>query len=389
MFDKHAPQTPIHTADPQITEMTAEQCLNVINEADNMTSYYDSRKVAALARFAELHPATRPGADLADGAQDEVAMEMGVSPHSAATQLLEARDLVSRLPATMEALSAGRIDHRRAQILNDLTGVLSERDARRVERQVLAGGRRANRNKFRDSVRYQVIKVDPEAAELRRKAAREQRNVIVRPTNDGMARLTAHLTAGESVVAHQRITTLARQRKSPERTLAQCRADVLMDMILDRQVDKTGDVQMNVTVPLTTLMGLNRNPGEISGYGPITAEHAQELSKNARWRRVVTDPIGVVVEVNPRGYLSPFTSDYAKTRDRMCRVTGCDLSVTPSRPDPASPEVVELSLMCSHHSTSKTQSTQLATATSNVGELDTTATDDPREQPSSIPGEAA
>ncbi|GAB3877165.1 hypothetical protein GCM10029964_025750 [Kibdelosporangium lantanae] len=279
MFDLHTPKTPAHTADRPITEMTVEQCLDVINEADRMQSYYDSRKTAALARFAELSPPTRPGADIADGAQDEVAMEMGVSPHSAATQLLEARNLVTRLPATMNALSDGRIDYRRARILNELTSVLSERDTRRVEQRVLAGGRRANPNKFRDAVRYQVIKADPEGAELRRKAACEHRNVIVRPTNDGMARLTAHLTAGESMVAHQRITTLARQRKTPERTLAQCRADVLMDMIFDKQVDKSGDVQVNVTVPLTTLMGLSRNPGR----SPATVPSPPSTPRN--WPR--------------------------------------------------------------------------------------------------------
>jgi hypothetical protein len=162
-----------------------------------------------------------------------------------------------------------------------------------------------------------------------------------------------------------------------------------MDMILDRQVDMTGNVQMNVTVPLTTLMGLNRNPGEISGYGPITAEHARELSKDALWRRVITDPIGVVVEVNPRGYLSPFTSDYAKARDRMCRVTGCELPVSPRRSTLAMPGVVEFSLMCPHHSKSKAQPNQLATVTGNKAEPRTTKSEDTREQPSSTPGEAA
>jgi hypothetical protein len=189
---------------------------------------------------------------------------------------------------------------------------------------VLAGGRRANPNKFRDAVRYQVIKADPEAAEQRRNNARCHRNVTFTPTNDSMGQLTARLTADETIAAYRRITMLARRAKTPERTLAQCRADILMSLILGNKAEHV-QAQLNVTVPMTTLMGLNQHPGEIAGYGPITADHVRELAQNAIWRRIITDPTGQVQEISPRRYRSPFLGDHIRTRARTCRVAGCEL----------------------------------------------------------------
>jgi uncharacterized protein DUF222 len=301
---------PANQAATPVAEMTTEQCLDVIVHAESMKAHYDAQKVQALARLAELRRPTRWGADLADGARDEVAIEIGVSPQSATTQILQAHSLVTRLPGTMKALSTGQIDYKRALSINDLTSTLSNEAALVVEQRVLAGGRRSNPTKFRDAVRYQVVRSDPKAAEQRRAEARQHRNVTFMPSNDSMGQLTARLTAEETVAAHRRITVLARQAKTSDRTLAQRRADVLMELILGKNAESV-EVQVNVTVPMTTLMKLNEHPGEISGYGPITAEHARELARNATWRRIITDPAGRVLDFSPRRYPSPDSTNPA------------------------------------------------------------------------------
>ena len=45
---------------------------------------------------------------------------------------------------------------------------------------------------------------------------------------------------------------------------------------------------MNVTVPFTTLIGATDQPGELAGYGPITAEVGRRIAGDAVWRRVLT-----------------------------------------------------------------------------------------------------
>jgi hypothetical protein len=311
-------------AEVPISEMAASQCLDVIADADRMKSFYEARIAQALARFAELRPPGRQGMALADGAREEVSMELGITPQAADTQIKQARTLVKRLPATLSALAEGHIDHRRAVAMTDLTSDLSTEDARVVEKQVLSQGKRSNHGKFRDAVRHHTIKADADAAARRRAAARKRRDVSCQPCFDGMSKLTAELTAEEALAAHKRIDTLARQAKTPgdTRTVGQRRADVLMDLILG-DGDKRCNVTMNVTVPLTTLIGLNEHPGELSGYGPITAEHARELATNATWRRILTDPAGQVLEVSRRRHAPAALAEHVRLRDRTCRVPGC------------------------------------------------------------------
>jgi hypothetical protein len=333
VFETRKTYAPTPHADVPIAEMTAPQCLDVITHAQSMKSHYDAQEAQAMARFAELRQPTQRGSELAEGARDEVAMELGVSPQTAATRIRQARSLVTRLPATVAALSDGKIDYKRALSMSDLTTVLSTKDALVVEQRVLDGGRRANPTKFRDAVRYQVIKADPKGAEQRRAEARLNRNVTIMPCGDSMSQLTARLAAEEAVAAHQRITILARRAKTPDRTLAQCRADVFMDLILGKDSDRV-EVQVLLTAPMATLMGMSNHPGEISGYGPITAEHARELARNATWRRIIIDPSGLIQETSPRRYPSPFLADHIRSRDDTCRLTGCNAPVEEAAASP-------------------------------------------------------
>ncbi|TCO47350.1 uncharacterized protein DUF222 [Actinocrispum wychmicini] len=303
-------------------EMSASECLDVLTAAERVIAEAEAAKVRVLARFAVLRPPTRRHAELADGAREEVAIEIGISPQAAATQIMRAQRLATRLPATVDALTAGDIDFKRALAMDDLTEVLSVEDAGRVERRVLAYGGRTNPSRFRDSIRYHVIKVDPSSAERRRVAAREERDVTYMAGEDGVGHLSAALTAEQALAAHQQIDKLARKAKTPDRTLGQCRADVLLGLIFGEQRDRV-KVQVNVTVPATTLMGLNEQPGVLSGYGPITAEHARELARDATWRRILTDPAGHLLEASPRRFPSPAMAEHVRLRDQHCRMPGC------------------------------------------------------------------
>ncbi|MET0237654.1 MAG: DUF222 domain-containing protein, partial [Kibdelosporangium sp.] len=321
-------------ADVPISGMTASQCLDVIADADRMKSFYEARIAQALTRFAELRPPSRQGMDLADGAREEVSMELGITPQAAETQIQQARKLVTRLPATLSALADGHIDHRRAVVMTDLTSDLSKEDARIVEKQVLAQGKRPSHGRFRDAVRQQTIKADADAAARRRAAARKRRDVTCQPCFDGMSKLTAELTAEDATAVYKRIDVLAKEAKTPgdSRTIGQRRADVLVDLILG-EGKKLFKVSVNVTVPITTLMGLNEHPGELSGHGPITADHARELAAHATWRRILTDPAGEVLEVSRRRHASPALADHIRIRDRYCRVPGCTVPAEDSEID--------------------------------------------------------
>jgi hypothetical protein len=260
----------------------------------------------------------------ADGAAEEVAVEVGISPDAALSRLVEARDLVSRLPRTVDALEAGEIDVRRARAMNDCTDVLSAEEAGLVERKVLAVGPRPNPSKFRDAVRYHVRSVNPEAAELRRQRAVKQRDVVQYDLEDDMGQVTATLPAPQARLAMDRIDQLARRVKDPGRSRAQCRADVFFDLIMGEHQDRV-PIQLNVTVPWNVVAGFSQEPGVLSGYGPITAEHVRELAKQAVWRRILTDPAGQVIEASRKRYASAELREFLRVRDRTCRLPGCNV----------------------------------------------------------------
>jgi hypothetical protein len=78
-------------------------------------------------------------------------------------------------------------------------------------------------------------------------------------------------------------------------------------------------------VGLTTLLGLDDQPGDLEGYGPIPAPVARRIAAEGTWRRVITDPAsGTVLDVGRTTYLPP--SDLARhveVRDGTCRYPGC------------------------------------------------------------------
>jgi hypothetical protein len=300
--------------------MTATQCLDGLIETQKKIAFWTARNARLMARFAELRK--EGGPDLVEGAPEEVAIELGMNPHTAAIHLNQAHDLVTRLPATTAALEAGDIDYVRAKAMKDLTEVLTDAQALRVEEKVLAFGRRTNPGRFRTSIRYHVIKADPTAAERLRRTARATRDVTGRDLAEGMGQLAITLEPHEAQAAYDQINTLANKAKTPERSLAQCRADVFMDLVMGKTTQRS-PVNVNVVVPMSTLMGLNRHPGEITGYGPITAEYARELAQHATWRRMITDEHGQVLEVSRRRFASPALARHIRLRDRTCRQPGC------------------------------------------------------------------
>jgi hypothetical protein len=89
-------------------------------------------------------------------------------------------------------------------------------------------------------------------------------------------------------------------------------------------------VQVNVTIPISTLLG-GETPGDLAGYGPVTAAVARELAAHdARWRRILTDPAdGSVVATESTSYAPPAAlAEHIRIRDRHCRFPTCSARAT-------------------------------------------------------------
>ena len=84
-------------------------------------------------------------------------------------------------------------------------------------------------------------------------------------------------------------------------------------------------VRIDVTVALSTLLGLDDQPGQLAGFGPIPAEQARALAAGGIWRRLVTDPLsGAVLDVGRTRYRPPQPlAEHVLARDGVCAAPGC------------------------------------------------------------------
>ncbi|MGH8892853.1 MAG: hypothetical protein ACRDWY_06035, partial [Actinomycetes bacterium] len=80
-------------------------------------------------------------------------------------------------------------------------------------------------------------------------------------------------------------------------------------------------------VALSTLLGLDDEPGELAGHGPITAAVARRIAAEGTWRRLLTDPVtGQLVAMGSERYEPPQEMrDAVIARDKTCRgpAAGC------------------------------------------------------------------
>ena len=115
------------------------------------------------------------------------------------------------------------------------------------------------------------------------------------------------------------------------RTLDQARADVLADIawaVLDRDDlprSHRRRPHIQITLAATTALGLDDQPGELAGYGPITAQAARQVAAEGTWRRLLTDPAtGGLLDYGRTVYDPPQNlTDHVITRDQTCRGLGC------------------------------------------------------------------
>ncbi|WP_018506339.1 HNH endonuclease signature motif containing protein [Parafrankia discariae] len=307
--------------------------LKEISRAVHTIAAGQANLLILLARFAALR--LPPGAThllLSDGfVPEEVAAVLAVSPQAATAQMAFACTVTRRLPRAVDALRAGVLDLQRLYALEKAVHPLDDLAAAEVETRVLAAGARSNRRAFTDACRRAVAKTDPEGAADRAQTRRKDRRVWVGPDEDGTSTLTALLPAEDAEACYRRIDQAARsvsdnRIEGDDRTRDQIRADVLVDLLTGRSSHAAPTpCEIQVVVPVATLMGLSDDPAELPGYGPIPARIAQEMANRpgSTWRRILTDPKGHLVEIADRRLPNPAQVRHVRARNRTCVFTGC------------------------------------------------------------------
>nr|AXL05716.1 HNH endonuclease [uncultured bacterium] len=271
-------------------------------------------------------------ADEADGDGEfthlEVAALSGVSERFARNRIELARTLVARLPRTLEALEEGRIDEYRARRMAQGTDVLSDENAGQVEETLIPQIDQWNPRQLNDRLRRAVHRADPAAAAARAEVQRAARHVRHDALDDGAGLLQIQGDGERTHLAYQRLQTIARDIKTAgdDRTLDQITADVALDCLAGKEFEQA-KVQVWLTLPATTALGVDEAPAHLAGYGLLPAQRALTLAaqQDATWHRVLTDPTtGQAVDVGRRTYRPPAAlRDHLRVRFPTCIAPGC------------------------------------------------------------------
>jgi hypothetical protein len=225
---------------------------------------------------------------------DEVAHAINLGRGTAAFRARRAFTWRDNLPDTYVALRRGRIDERRAGVLADALQGAAPELAQQVEAALLPEAEELSLARLRGRALELLAELDASAVEERREEAQRAADVRTYPTADGMAALTAEMSAEEAAACYAVIDQLAAMAKADgdERPIGQIRSAIHSMLILRPADHGLGgvSVQLTVTAALEVLEGGGDRGGEVDGFA-ITAAHVRELLRRVE-ALGLTAPVG-------------------------------------------------------------------------------------------------
>jgi hypothetical protein len=304
-----------------------------LEQLDGITAAHSNLfALEARTLVAAAQGAREADADLEHGMTTEflathVAGTLTVRRCTAQDRLNRARHLVVLLPGTCSALEDAWLRVPQALVIIEETSSLTPAQCARVEAEVLPWAPDRTPGDIRRRVRRVVKRlVDQAQAEKDRRRAVAERAVASTALDDGMAGVWATMPAGAERLFMTALRQLAERVKTADdtRTAAQRESDVLAalpSLVLDgltgglgpevqqalaahgfRPGGKAAELPAVLLVPAATALGQSDEPGELVGYGPVTAEHARALLRTATVRTATVDEHGRIVALSEKAF---------------------------------------------------------------------------------------
>jgi hypothetical protein len=323
----------------QIAELSDSGLIDALVASERLMRFAQGLQVRVLAVLA--HQRSRHRGLEAGAVEAEVTAALRWSPSVVQYRLDTAGTLAKRFPETLELLATAQIGSTQAEALAETTAALSHNAARAVQARVLSRMPTQSNAATRKALRRAVLAVDPAGAEKRHERQLARRRVALRPEDDGMATLEWYTTAQNGAAVMSVLNRHARKGiPGDPRTVDQRRADAFADLVFAgagvhfnrTQSPETSEpidqlpALVQVVVGIETLMGLNEEPAELKGYGPINALQARALAfaPGSVWRRLLTSPDGSLLRVDPTTYRpTASVARLVRERDRTCVFPGC------------------------------------------------------------------
>ena len=319
-------QTVVLATALQFRVLTGLDASRLLSVWVRIESWVTARTDLAIVDVAGDEPATN-----LDYAREEAALAMRMSPRGACGRVAEARHRTGRVPAVGRALAAASLTRGQAYDLTSRVAILDDTAAAEVCERVLPLALRKSRAEFRTAIEKAILAVDADGAATRHERSRADRSVRLYPLPDGMADLSARLTAVEARSIYDALQATADRDQQPGQRIDHARADALVawagTALTDPALRGTRGrrCELRVTATLDALLGFTNDPAHLDGYGPIHPMIARALLPDSTLRRLLTDPTtGHLLDYGRTTYRPPRAlTEYVETRDHTCRLVGC------------------------------------------------------------------
>jgi hypothetical protein len=289
-----------------------------LSDDQKVTAFIVARKIKAFADHVQL--------TILGGFEDTTELAMAVKePEQAVVRQKILSEVLDTLPRLSDQLRRGELDLRRLEAVHERVANLPCQEmVDQVEDALVDIAPGLNRTQLARKATGLVATTDPAGYQQRCEKARAERRVEFKPLPDGMAQLKAVLGAVEAREAFELLNQDVADLPKDDRTTDQKRADAFLDRFLGKAKER--NVQVHVTIPIETLMGLTEDPGLLDGYGPIPADMARELAAHGPWRGLLLDEYRHAAALSTKKYRpDTATREFAKIRDGgVCSAPGCN-----------------------------------------------------------------
>lgn len=260
-------------------------------------------------------------------AADQLGVVLHQPTRTVQVRLAESRRVRNLLPRTWAAFGEGRIDAFRVSLIGSAAAKLTTSE-NLIHLDGIIGDYAASHTTAQLKAKLNRFIARWETSDAAVKEERASRGMWVNHQDHGMSLLIAKIPTTDAIA----IDSIYKERAkatSDDRTLDQRRADLFVEHLLGVAdgVKRSSRAVIGITVPVTSLAGLDDLPGEsFDGSFALPAQVVRDLAgePGTLWFRILTDPLGRILDTTePR----PFPSDALRTsvqaRDGTCRFTTC------------------------------------------------------------------
>src|ERR1700742_631800 len=256
----------------------------------------------------------------------ELGLALQLSPANAKYLVEWASTVTKTFPDVLDALEAGVISERSAHAIVDPAEDYRDDLAQQAVTKTLETAADRCPQQLRRSIQGRLQRLDPAEHARRREQRRRDRKVVLFDTEDGLATLSCEHVIEIAQAMYTKIDRIARYEPKNGRTMDAVRADVLAGLVLEEPKTAGLNPLIQVTVPITALLGVDDRPGQLPTGQLLPAQVVRDLMSHPGtvFHRLLTDPAGHLLESSPGIYRPKADVDrFIRARHRTCVMPCC------------------------------------------------------------------